>query len=142
MIANIKNFCGVWKLTQVAGTVGFWAPGYLLEIGTGRGGATAPYLSPEGDVCAGFAVLELTPGGFVEVLSSADGQNQLLEFVLVDGVLRWIGSYTDQPLSLYISLCERQTLRGKRYLYLYGSTVFGDPEQVGVWGAEANPPAP
>jgi hypothetical protein len=143
MTDNVKNFCGLWWLTQVASSASLWEQGYQLAIGTGQSGATAPYLSAESDVCVGFAIRQPTgAGAFTTVLSSADGQNQELSLVLVDGVLRWSGSYQGEPLSIYVSLCERNTIRGEHYLFLYGSTVYGDPEQVGVWGAEANPPAP
>lgn len=143
MTDNVKNFCGLWWLTQVASSADLWAPGYQLAIGTGQSGATSPFLTSEGDVCVGFAIRQPTgAGAFTTVLSSDDGQNQELSLMLIDGVLRWSGSYQGKPLSIYISLCERGTVRGEVYLFLYGSTVFGDPEQVGVWGAEANPPAP
>jgi hypothetical protein len=143
MTDNIKNFCGLWWITQVASGSGLLAPGYQLAIGTGESGATPPFLTPEGDVCAGFAIRQPTgEGSFATVLSSDDGQNQELALMLVDGVLRWSGSYDGKPLAIYVSLCERTTVRGETYLFLYGSTVSGDPEQVGVWGAEGNPPAP
>ena len=143
MNANIKNFCGLWWITQVASGADLWAAGDHLLIGTGESGDTKPFLSPEGDVCAGFAIRRPSAdGGFGTVLSSDDSENQELALMLVDGVLRWTGSYQAEPLSIYVSLCERKTVRGEPYLFLYGSTVYGDPEQVGVWGAEANPPAP
>lgn len=143
MTDNVKNFSGLWWISQVGGGMEVWAPGYQLAIGTGESGATVPFLSPEGDVCVGFAIRQPAgEGGFTTTLSSADGQNQNLALMLVDGVLRWTGSYQGEPLSIYVSLCERKTVRGETYLFLYGSTVYGDPEQVGVWGAEVNPPAP
>lgn len=143
MTDNVKNFSGLWWLSQVAGGNAIWAPGDQLAIGTGQSGATVPYLTAEGDVCVGFAIRRRNgEGGFDTVFSSEDGQNQRLALMLVDGVLRWSGSYAGQPLSIYVSLADFKTVRGETYLYLYGSTVYGDPEQVGVWGAEANPPAP
>ena len=63
-----------------------------------------------------------------------------LELMFVDGTLRWAGYYNGRPLRIYISACEAHMVGSQSTVALYGSTVLGDPDQVGVWGGSDRPP--
>lgn len=51
------------------------------------------------------------------------------------GRLSHLGTYDGQPLSLVISL-YRASVVGGLYRAVYGVVTWGDPDQVGAWGAE------
>lgn len=140
MTLNVGDFVGSWTVQWVSGRKPFLNSGWTLLIGTDTEGDSPPFLSAECSVCVGFTVL--AGDGAVELSTTpqngADPHQPLA--LLFDGSnLRWTGYYEQQPLSVYISLSTTQTT-GDPYRSLYGSTTWGDPDQVGVWGADARPP--
>ena len=58
---------------------------------------------------------------------------------LVGEHLQWTGYYNQKPTRIYISAAQTATANGG-VVYLYGSTTYGDPEQVAVWGGSATSP--
>ena len=138
---NVKDFTGNWYVKWVDGEDPFLHKDWKIVLGTNTDGAREPFLSPEYQVLMGFAILSRDgDGGWTPVFGTQDQNQQPLDLLFSDGTLRWIGSYQGKPLRIYISLCEAETAGGGRSLSLYGSTVFGDPDQVGVWGANDRPP--
>ena len=73
---------------------------------------------------------------------STDGQdgNQPLVLRLTGDQLRWTGYYQRQPTYIYISAAVTLVPGGKTYTHLFGSTTYGDPDQVAVWGGSGTPP--
>ncbi|HSS48224.1 MAG TPA: hypothetical protein VLX28_04700, partial [Thermoanaerobaculia bacterium] len=104
---------------------------HSIEIGTGRCGASAPFLcDSDYQIKIGFALLDTS--GCV-IFSSDSGP--LLS--LVGEQLRWHGPYEGRELNVDIALAEvsrEHDIDRGIYLYLFGCTVYGDPDQVGVWG--------
>lgn len=138
---NVKDFTGTWYVWWVDGQNSFLQRGWQIILGTGQNGAKAPFLNPELQIVMGFSILSPNADGtWTPVFSTLDQQQQPLELLFADGSLRWIGYYNGQPLRIYISACEAQTTAGGSSISLYGSTVFGDPDQVGVWGGSDRPP--
>ncbi|HWN45675.1 MAG TPA: hypothetical protein VNW71_25855 [Thermoanaerobaculia bacterium] len=138
---NVKDFTGTWYVWWVDGQQSFLQKGWKIVLGTTTDGAKEPFLSPEYQVLMGFSILSPNGDGtWTPVFSTQDQQQQPLELLFVDGALRWIGGYNGQPLRIYISACEANTTAGQSTISLYGSTVLGDPDQVGVWGASDRPP--
>jgi hypothetical protein len=143
---NINSFLGVWPINFATGPL--TQPGKALqnvgsiEIGTGNHGAALPLLSDtDYMIKVGFALLD-TSGG---VIFSSDS-GPLLS--LVGEQLRWHGLYGDPDLKvqqeLNINIALAEIFRGEEvdrgsYPYLFGCTVFGDPDQVGVWGGSGTP---
>jgi hypothetical protein len=137
---NISSFMGVWPINFATGPL--TQPGKALEnlgsieIGIGDNGATAPFLSDmDYEVKIGFALLD-TSGG---VIFSSDSGPVLS---LVGEQLRWHGLYEDQELNINIALAEifRKDPEDRGgHPYLFGCTVYGDPDQVGVWGGTGMP---
>jgi len=136
---NIGLFKGVWSINFATGPL--TQPGNTLEnlgsieIGTGNNGASAPFLSDtDYEVKTGFALLD-TSGGVI--LSSDSGP--LLS--LVGEQLRWHGLYEGQELNINIALAmifrKDEEDRGG-HPYVFGCTVYGDPDQVGVWGGSGS----
>ncbi|HEV7508354.1 MAG TPA: hypothetical protein VGS07_25960 [Thermoanaerobaculia bacterium] len=132
---NISSFMGTWPINFTTGPLS--QPGKALEnlgsieIGTGDNGATAPFLcDTDYELKIGFALLD-TSG---TVIFSSDS-GPLLS--LVGEQLRWHGPYEGRELNINIALAEvfrdHDIDRGF-YSYLFGCTVYGDPDQVGVWG--------
>ena len=117
-------------------------PDPLLElngkfcIGTGEHGDTLPKLTDGGFIVAGFSVLDST--GNV-LFSSQDETGAPLELALVESNLRWVGYYKARPLRIYISEYKITSPGGIVTRGIYATNVYGDPEQVGVWGADDNP---
>jgi hypothetical protein len=138
---SVKDFTGTWYVWWVDGESSFLQKGWKIVLGTTTDGAREPFLSEEYQVLMGFSILSPNGDGtWTPVFSTQDEQQQPLELLFADGSLRWIGGYHGQPLRIYISACEANTMGGERSLSLYGSTVLGDPDQVGVWGANDRPP--
>ena len=158
MVDNVGAFLGTWYVgmtahpptttgaTATGGTGGIGTDpgkyllkaGYQLVIGTGENHATPPFLTEGYKTCVGFAVLDETGA---PVLTSGDGENDPLLFVFTGGTLRYAGYYNQLPLRIYISMAEAMMPTiGTVYPAIYGTTASGDPDQVGVWGAEGNPP--
>ncbi len=143
MAESVKSFLGTWRINLVASAEPPWEVGYLLEVGTGQNGAQEPFLNEESQICVGFAILAPnSDGSYSPVLSSADSQQQPLVLMFVNGVLRWQGYYQTKPLQVFISAADVSAPLGSSTWVLYGTTAAGDPQQVGIWGAEASPPPP
>ncbi|HSK80955.1 MAG TPA: hypothetical protein VLQ45_31170 [Thermoanaerobaculia bacterium] len=140
MNVNVGDFVGSWTVQWVSGRNPFLQYAWTVLIGTGTNGDTPPFLSAEYAVCVGFTVMD---GSARVQLSSTpnpgDDPHQPLALLFDGNTLRWSGYYEQQPLHVYISLSTAQTT-GDSYTSLYGSTTWGDPDQVGVWGADARPP--
>jgi hypothetical protein len=137
---NIDSFMGIWPINFATGPL--TQPGKALqdvgsiEIGTGDNGASAPFLSDmDYEVKVGFALLD-TSGGVIFTSDSGP----LLS--LVGEQLRWHGLYEDQELNINIALAEvfrKDSEDRGGHPYLFGCTVYGDPDQVGVWGGSGTP---
>lgn len=138
MIQNVGPFVGTWKVGMTGNPSGYLQPEYQLVIGTGKHGDTKPYLNDDYDVIVGCAVLD-AKGKPVD--PPAGGPQQPLLMLFANGTLRYVGYDGESPLRLYISVAEAITASGeKTYPAIYGTTTTGDPDQVGVWGAETSPP--
>ena len=135
---TINFFKGEWYVWWADGLDPIVQRGYKLVIGTGKDGATEPFVGPNGEVCVGATLLRPDGnGGWVPVHSSA-GSHPLR---LVDGSLYWIGVDSEEhPLRIYISVAEGETVDQQVFRSLYGTKLHGDPDQVVVWGANDNPP--
>jgi hypothetical protein len=150
MSVSIGDFIGTWQVNWVDGVNPWFEQGWLLMIGTGSDyGDLPPEFTGEYQVCVGFAVLGPEPDqpdNLTEVEISTglnqDERHQALLLLLYGDTLRWKGYYQGKPLYIYISISETWTPGGDRYLTLYGSTTYGDPEQVAVWGGSGTPPPP
>jgi hypothetical protein len=57
------------------------------------------------------------------------------------GQLGWNGSYKGGTLYVYISAAETWMPGGRKSVHLYGSSTYGDPEQMAVWGGSGTPPS-
>lgn len=138
MLANIKPYIGSWTIKWISGANPQVQPNWTLLIGTGSAnGDTAPELSDDYDVIVGFAVLD--DSGVCRLSSSSDA-NQPLPMLFSNGTLRTVGTSEHLPVRIYLSMALAELPDGGNYPSIYGSTVSGDPDQVGVWGADANPP--
>jgi hypothetical protein len=151
-MASVADFVGNWQIGWVDSAKEWLQQGWLLLIGTGSGwGDTPPFLTAEYAVCVGFAILAPNQDGTYSILElSTDDPSghQPLVLRLTGDQLRWKGYYKAsedslaQPLYIYISTAETWIPDGRRYTHIYGSTTYGDPDQVGVWGASSSPPPP
>jgi hypothetical protein len=152
MVDNVGAFLGTWYVgmtahpptasptgdTETAADKYLLKAGYQLVIGTGENNATPPFLTEGYKTCVGFAVLDENGA---PVLTTGDGENDPLLFLFTNGSLRYAGYYNKLPLRIYISMAEAvMPTVGTVYPAIYGTTSSGDPDQVGVWGAEGNPP--
>jgi hypothetical protein len=145
MSVSIGDFRGSWKITGATGpgSVLGEGEGYLL-IGTGsRWGDSLPGFTESYQVIVGFALVN--DGQVVELsdvpLSSGEhGGPQPLAFLFQDGCLRWSGYFGQSPLRIFVSAAEFTKADHSRYVAIYGTTIQGDPEQVGVWGGSGSPP--
>jgi len=139
MVTNINPFVGSWYVNWASGGEDHvLQPEYQLLIGTGEQGATKPMLTDDYDVCVGFAVLD---DKGKKVFGTGDSENDPLLLLFTNGTLRGVGFYQGQTVRVYISMAEAQLPDDQLSYALYGSTYSGDPDQVGVWGADGNPPA-
>jgi hypothetical protein len=138
MVPNVGPFIKTWYVGMTGNPSGFLQPGYQLLLGTGKHGAKKPFLNDEYEVAVGFAVLDAKGK---PVLTGKNSPNQPLIMLFVNGTLRYVGSYKDSLLRIYISMAEAHLSNGDTtYPAIYGTTTSGDPDQVGVWGAEGSPP--
>jgi hypothetical protein len=145
MSVSIGDFMGAWKVDWVSGAEPWFQQGWTLLIGTGSAyGDTPPSFTGEWQVCVGFSVLDPAQSDPVQLSTELDqpDRHQALFLLLYGDQLRWKGYYGGKPLYIYISISETWTPGGNRYLTLYGSTTYGDPEQVAVWGGSGTPPPP
>lgn len=146
---NIGDFVGRWDIHLTQGVDGntFLQEGWDLFIGTGSAsGDLPPKITEDFSVVVGFAVIDPQEPDHPVRLSTdpADGEagNQSLWLRLAGEQLRWKGYYKGKPLYIYISAAETLEPTLDKSIHLYGSTVWGDPDQVAVWGAGATPPPP
>jgi hypothetical protein len=139
MLANVKPFIGTWTIHSVTGKDPYLKENWQLLIGTNTQGDALPALDENYDVYVGFTVLD--EKGCV-ILSSAQSNEPPLPLLFVDGMLRGAGPRGGRPFRVYISMAEVHTTLGTTFPALYGSSLAGDPDQVGVWGANGNPPPP
>ena len=137
MNVNVGDFIGSWTVKWVAGQEPFLQEEWTLFIGTGTQGDSPPFFTGEYAVAVGFTVMNGQDQ--VELSTTTPPGHQPLELMLVGNTLRWTGYYDQKPLHIYISLSATETT-GATYISLYGSTIWGDPDQVGVWGTDARPP--
>ncbi|HEY4565586.1 MAG TPA: hypothetical protein VIJ36_21600 [Thermoanaerobaculia bacterium] len=142
---NIGTFIGSWKIQYKSEDAGGPVQnGWILLIGTdtdNKGyGDIPPYLDGENTVCVGFALIDPTNTTSPVVISTKQHEgNQPAVLALVGEHLQWTGYYDQQPARIYISAAQTATATGG-VVYLYGSTTYGDPEQVAVWGGSGTPP--
>lgn len=137
MLAQIGDFVGQYTLTWAEGVDGLLQANQQLFIGTGTHGDPEPTLTENYSVVVGVtfwdAVAErrvLEPNSDDPFLFLYDA-GQLLRLQLVK---------TDTPFRMQISLSKVQSVSGMMSKYAYGIALIGDPEEVGVWGANGNPP--
>lgn len=149
MSVSVADFVGSWGIGFVDNQHGEVVKNSVLLIGTGSGwGDRPPELTDEYEVCVGFALLAPDADGSYYALelsteaNEAEENHQPLLLRLSGSQLRWKGYYKQKPLYIYISTAETWIPGSERYLHLYGSTTYGDPDQVGVWGASSTPPPP
>jgi hypothetical protein len=141
MTTSVGNFVGKWWVHWVDGAKDWLQKGWRIDIGTGGpAGDSVPELTETYNVCVGFAVID-AENQTVKLSTEDHEGEQPLSFMLVGNQLQWKGYYGQQPLWIYISLSET-TLEGKSYYSVYGSTTWGDPDQVGIWGGNGTPPPP
>ncbi len=137
MIAKIADFIGEYNVTTTSAESAL-QPGMQLHIGNEQFGAAPPELTDGYYLTVGFAVLDQAGA---PVLTTGDGSPDGVPLVLVydEGTLWWKGFHEGEPLRIYLSLAQGVTLGGLPFKAVYGTTLVGDPEQVGVWGADGNP---
>lgn len=141
---NINDFVGTWYIQYKNGAENTpLQNGWILEIGTGRLGAQAPSLTAEGAVCVGFALIDPQDETKPVVIATDDHDGHQPALLRLTGdQLRWKGYYDQQPAYIYISAAQTWVPGGESYTHLYGSTTYGDPDQVAVWGGSGTPPPP
>jgi hypothetical protein len=139
MSASIGDFRGSWKITGATGPGNVLQDGGYLLIGTGSGwGDSVPALTPEGyQTVVGFAIVY---DGKAVLASEGHQGPQPLLLLFQDGSLRWSGYFGQIPLRIFVSAAEFTKADGTRYVAIYGTTIQGDPEQVGIWGGSGSPP--
>jgi hypothetical protein len=144
MSASVGDFRGSWIITGATGPGNPLADGGYILIGTGSGwGDCLPAFTESYQVTVGFALVQ--DGQLVELsdspLSSKEHTGQQpLAFLFQEGILRWSGYYNQIPLRIFVSAANFTKADGTRYVALYGTTIQGDPEQVGIWGGSGSPP--
>jgi len=139
---SIGTFIGKWYI-QFTGGVAWLQEDWILMIGTdSEHGDKPPFVTDEYAVCVGFAVLNLADASPVQLSTEDHSGNQPLVLRLTGEQLRWKGYYKQQPLYIYIAAAETWTPAGEKYTHVFGSTTYGDPEQMAVWGGSGTPPPP
>ena len=134
-MAPIGDFIGNYTIRHVSTQ----NPDPLLQvngkfcIGTNEYGDTEPSLAGGGFIVVGFSILGSS--GDV-VFSTQDEQGTPLQLALVESNLRWAGFYQGRPLRIYISEYKITSPGGIVTRGIYATNVYGDPEQVGIWGAD------
>ncbi len=144
MSTSIGDFRGSWKITGATGPGNpLENDGYIL-IGTGSGwGDSLPAFTESYQVTVGFAVInngQVVNLSGVPLESGGHQGPQPLLFLYQNGYLRWSGYYGQIPLRIFISAADFTKSNGTSYVAIYGTTIQGDPEQVGVWGGSGSPP--
>jgi hypothetical protein len=141
MSVSVGSFVGKWWVHWVDGAKGWLQKGWRIDIGTGgSAGDSVPSFTGGYNVCVGFAVIDIEEHK-VELSTEDHEGEQPLYFMLIGNQLQWKGFYDQQPLWIYISLSET-AFEGVTYPSVYGSTTWGDPDQVGIWGGNGTPPPP
>lgn len=156
---NIGNFIGSWYINWRDGVEGHGLQqGWTLRIGTDSDyGDCPPFLSDDYRVCVGFSMIN--EDGEVELSTNPPAQGvprapgypqqpkQSLSLFLIGHQLCWRGDLGVElggktvvhPFEVYISAAP--TLAGgEKTVKLYGSSTWGDPEQMAVWGGSGTPP--
>lgn len=139
---NVGFFIGNWPVNFATGPLTQrgkpLATLSSVEIGTGENGALQPTFGKDYGVQVGFALLDSSGSPIF-----ASNPDCLLK--LEGNQLRWHGLYLyegeEQELNINIALAEvfRKGETEPVSYYLFGCTVYGDPDQVGVWGASGTP---
>jgi hypothetical protein len=147
MSVSIGDFRGSWRITGATGPGNVLEGGGYILIGTGSDwGDSVPSLTPEGfQTVVGFALVQDgKPILLSDIPMASEGHQgeQPLLFLFQDGYLRWSGFYNQVPLRIFVSAADFSKADGSRYVAIYGTTIQGDPEQVGVWGGSGSPPPP
>jgi hypothetical protein len=150
---NIRNYMGIWCIQWRDGVEGHGIQqDWTLRIGTNSEyGDPGPFLSDDYEICVGFAMLDQEgvvqlstdppAEGVPSVPQDRERHQQDLALVLTGGQLRWSGDYEASPLEIYITAALTFSGREKTG-HLYGSSTYGDPEQMAVWGGSGMPPPP
>lgn len=143
MSVSINDFVGSWTVEYTCGKQPWLQQGWVILIGTGSAfGDEEPFLTDNNAaVGVGFAVLD-AEGKKVELSTEINISPEPLALILDGSQLRWAGFVDRVPLRIYVSASEALLLAegGEiRDVALYGSTVLGDPDQVGVWGGSGTP---
>lgn len=138
MSLSIGDFIGSWQFTSIGGITKLAQQGGYLLIGTGSGwGDTPPCFSGSYEVLVGFAVLDAQEQ---PLLATGDHEGEQPLVLMQEGnQLKWKGYYDQQPLYITVAAAEIETVGG-RYVSIFGNTVYGDPDQVAVWGGSGTPP--
>jgi hypothetical protein len=137
MVDNIGPFLGEWNV-GMTGTTGYLKQGYKICIGTGKFGDSLPFLTEAYKTCVGFAIFNEQGE---KVAATGDSPDNPMLLLFAHGTLRNASYYDGLPVRFYISMAEAEMPTvGTVYPAIYGTTTSGDPDQVGVWGADGNPP--
>ena len=151
---NIGNFVGTWYIQWRDGVENHgMQKNWTLMIGTGSDyGDKEPFLSPDYEVCVGFSMIN--QDGAVELSTdppapgvprAPDYPDQLEENLalrLNGEQIYWSGDYKQLPLEIYVSAAQTWMAGARKSIHLYGSSTYGDPDQVAVWGGSGTPPPP
>jgi hypothetical protein len=122
MSTPAEDFVGSWKIQWVSGN-GPFKTGWYLEL-------DEP-IPQDDQILVGFTVFDVD--GHVQHLETEAQGPLLLQYT--GETLRWTGQFAGQPLYIFVSLAEVDSTKS-----IYGATVYGDPDQVGVWGGGAGTP--
>ena len=157
---KVGNFVNSWGIKWRDGVEGHGIQqGWTLLIGTGSDyGDSEPFFSPSPDyeVRVGFSMIN--QDGAVELSTEPPGPRvprapgyrqpgQDMSLFLIGEQLCWRGELGVEiggellirPFEVYISVAP--TLAGgEKTVKLYGSSTWGDPEQMAVWGGSGTPP--
>lgn len=147
---NIGNFIGHWSIHLAQGVNGntFVQDDWILFIGTGNEklGDAPPKITGDYSVVVGFALVDpKDPDNPIKLSTEPSGEEtgeQGLWLRLTGDQLRWKGYYQGLPLYIYIAVAETWEPTADKTIHLFGSTIWGDPDQVAVWGAGGTPPPP
>jgi len=157
---NVGNFVGSWDIRWRDGVEGHGIQqGWRLKIGTNSDyGDCSPFLSLDYTVRVGFSMINQDGGVELSTVPPAPGvcrapgyrqPDQDMSLFVIGEQLCWRGNLgveldgelVTKPFEVYISAAP--TLVGdKKTVKLYGSSTWGDPEQMAVWGGSGDPPPP
>lgn len=142
MSVTVGDFIGSWRIGLSTGPAQKILNAGWILIGTNSEyGDSPPALTGKYTISVGFAILDQDGNPLLSTRNQEDDDaNQPLLFLLEGNDLRWQGYYKRQPLYIYVSAAELATPGGGRYVSIYGNTIYGDPDQVGVWGGTGTPP--